>query len=92
MKCSPAMRNKLHKTQFQAFQHWMLQQPDVEILEARGDWELLKWDSGDRNRPAIIFDNLRKTHLTVNRQALPWWERFNTYNKNRAALAEARGE
>ena len=69
------MRNQLPKHRYKEFEYWLLRQ-DVKLLEAKGEWELLKWDTGDPLRPAIVFDNLNKVHLTLNQQAEKWWEKW----------------
>jgi len=74
-----AARYLLHKSKFMQFQHWLIRQ-DVELLEAKGEWELLKWESGDALRPAIVFENCKKEHLTLNGQATKWFDIWKEKN------------
>ena len=70
-----AARHLLHKSKYMQFQHWLIRQ-EVKLLEAKGDWELLKWDSGDELRPAIVFDNCKTEHLTLNQKAIAWFDKW----------------
>jgi len=61
-------RSQLHRTKIDEFREWLTAK-GYELLEPKGDYEVMRWRGNDGKPMPIVFDRLQGDHFTVNETA-----------------------